>query len=407
MKSVRKRTTAARSHPGPLLDSIMTHSTDGIIVLDPAERVRDCNPAAARLCGRTLSEIVGLEWTSLGLEPARVESGAPQGAESGAATATAHERALATRWESHDVRDAAGRVLATIKLTTHSADPAAEAAAEARERALGNALRALRSSHEQLKAAQLQVVQAAKLESIGRLAAGVAHEVKNPLAVLLTGIQLLKRWSPEPRALEMLDELEASVRRANGVVVGLLDFARSTELRLEACDLEDVVAESVRLVRPEIDEREFRLVVVQENPVPRLRLDRTKIEQVLVNLMMNAMDACPENGELTVRTSLRPLTRSGHGVGFRKTDVLRVGQTVAVIEIEDNGSGVPANVLPRVFEPFYTTKPAGKGTGLGLAVCRMIAELHRGSVWLENRAEGGTRATLWLPAGEAQKGEPS
>jgi two-component system NtrC family sensor kinase len=101
---------------------------------------------------------------------------------------------------------------------------------------------------------------------------------------------------------------------------------------------------------------------------------------------------------------MRQLTQPGHGVGFLSSDVMRVGQTVAVVEVEDDGTGIPAETLAKVFDPFFTTKTAGKGTGLGLAVCRTIAGLHRGVIWLENRSEGGSRATLWLPAGESQKG---
>src|SRR5262249_39356558 len=161
--------------------------------------------------------------------------------------------------------------------------------------------------------------------------------------------------------------------------------------------------DAVRLVHHEIEKRRMRFQWDKASEMPVLKIDRTKIEQVLVNLLINAMDAMEHGGELTVRTSMRQLTRAGHGVGFRKTDRLRLGQTVAVFEVEDSGPGIPADVFWRAFEPFFTTKPAGKGTGLGLAVCRMIAELHRGSVWLENRPEGGARATLWLPAGETTK----
>jgi len=277
---------------------------------------------------------------------------------------------------------------------------------EDREVALRHTLVALRKSHEELKSTQLQLIQAAKLESIGRLAAGVAHEVKNPLAIILTGLQFLRRRvkDPDPVILETLDDLEIAVRRANNVTRGLLDYAVATELRMEPVDLEELLDATLRLVHHEASSRRIRVEREVRAAVPRLNLDRTKIEQVLVNLLMNAIDAVRDEGTVTVRIDLRPLTRIGHGVGVRKTDVLRLGQTVAAIEVEDDGPGIPDAILSRLFAPFYTTKPAGKGVGLGLVVSRTIATLHGGTLWLENRAEGGARATLLLRAGEIEKG---
>ncbi len=398
---------AAKSLPDPLLDSILEHSAEGIVVLDASGRVQECNPAAVRLCGRTARDLIGRHWASLRLESAPdagsndVEHEPDLGLDVGGLDgppqrSTAH----------HVLRDADGRPVATLVFIREAGD--GERVADdvaARERALAEALKALRSSHEQLKSTQLQLIQAARLESVGRLAAGVAHEVKNPLAILLTGIQLMQRRTRDADTLALLGDLEIAVRRANGVVVGLLDFSASIELKLESIELENVVSDALRLVHHELDARRVRFRWDKATPMPRLKVDRMKIEQVIVNLMMNAMDAMPAGGELVLRTSVRQLTRTGHGVGYRKSDRLRLGQTVAVFEVEDGGTGIPPDIFWRAFEPFFTTKPAGKGTGLGLAVCRMIAELHRGSVWLENRPEGGARATLWLPAGETRKGE--
>jgi PAS domain S-box-containing protein len=395
--------------PQELLKVILETSPEAIVVIDAEGRIREWGAAAARLTGYGRDEILG---HSEGLLCLGDEQGRALGDEVGGfREATLRRRgdhqATHVQLRTEPFHDPDGRVIGTLRFIREAAGstPADTTTAD-RERVLSDALRALRRSHEDLKSAQLQLIQAAKLDSIGRLAAGVAHEVKNPLAVLLIGIQLLESrfQSSDPGTAELLGSLEAAVKRANHVIIGLLDFARATTLELDVADLNQVVSDALKLVHHEMDRRHIRLEREQATDLPRLRLDRTKIEQVLVNVAMNAMDAMPEGGTLSIRTSLRQLRQPGPGIGYRTSDVLRVGQTVAVIEIEDTGTGVPPDILSKIFEPFITTKPAGKGTGLGLAVCRMIASLHRGSIWLENRPEGGTRATLCLPAGEMEKG---
>jgi signal transduction histidine kinase len=135
-------------------------------------------------------------------------------------------------------------------------------------------------------------------------------------------------------------------------------------------------------------------------------LDRTKFEQVLVNLIINAIDAMPDGGRLTVRTRHEQLQQSDPGVGARKTDPFRAGTSAIVVEIEDTGAGIPESAQAKLFDPFFTTKPPGKGTGLGLAVCKSIVSLHGGTIAIANKeAGGGARATVVVrsvrPAGEA------
>jgi len=113
-----------------------------------------------------------------------------------------------------------------------------------------------------------------------------------------------------------------------------------------------------------------------------------------VNLLINAIDAMPEGGTLTVRTSRRQLTQPGQDVGFRQTDRFRVGEGVVVAEVEDTGTGIDAKTRVRLFDPFFTTKPTGKGTGLGLAVSKTIIALHGGTIQIANREGGGARATV-------------
>jgi PAS domain S-box-containing protein len=267
-----------------------------------------------------------------------------------------------------------------------------------REQMLQRALSALRKTHEAAKSAQMQLVQAVKLESIGRLAAGVAHEVKNPLAVILFAVDYLKEAVPNPDeniTIALTDAREAVIR-ADSVIRGLLDFSTATELTTDLQDINAVVRRSMVLVKHSFTKGHVFVVEELEEGLPPAVLDRNKIEQVLVNLMINAVDAMPEGGTLIVRTRKDRMV-GGPEVGVRMTDTFRVGQSVIVIEIEDTGTGIDDKSKPRLFDPFYTTKPPGKGTGLGLAVCKSIVALHGGTVRVANKeGGGGARATVVL-----------
>jgi len=269
-------------------------------------------------------------------------------------------------------------------------------AAADREGPLRDALLALRRSHEELKQAQLQLIQAAKLESIGRLAAGVAHEVKNPLAIIRAGTDYLLHAMPQEQSetRTVIEDIQNAVARANNVIGGLLDFAASTALTTAVEGLNDVIEASLRLVQHALTREHIVLVRELADDLPPLMLDRTKIEQVFVNLFINAIDAMQAGGTLTVRTSRHQLTAHERDVGARHTDPFRIGQTVVVAEVDDDGTGISDGHLTRVFDPFFTTKQAGKGTGLGLAVCKSIVALHGGTLSIENRTQGGARARV-------------
>jgi len=232
---------------------------------------------------------------------------------------------------------------------------------------------------EALKAAQMELIQAAKMESVGRLAAGVAHEVKNPLAVILSGLDYLagRLAAADREGAGILEDMRAAVRKADVVVRGLLDFSVMRDLEIQPESLNRVIEESLRLVKHELDKGHVQLVQELDPDLPRVPLDRQKVEQVFVNVLLNAVQAMPSGGKLTVRT--------------RRAD----GAVAA--EVDDTGPGIPEEKLSRVFDPFFTTKPVGQGTGLGLTVVRRIVELHGGEITLSNRPGGGARATLIFP----------
>ena len=267
---------------------------------------------------------------------------------------------------------------------------------EQQQRSLQEAHARLQGSHEELQAVQLQLIQAEKLESIGRMAAGVAHEVKNPLAVILMGVAYLSKQLANGNANVpvVLRDMDDAVQRADRVIRGLLDFSAPSELQFNTEDLNAVIEQAFMLVKHEFTRSHVTVIKDLAASLPPVNLDGNKIQQAFINLFINAVHAMPDGGTLTVRTSVRPLAQVRHALSPKNLSRFVRVDTVIVMEIEDTGSGIPEGKLDKVFDPFFTTKPTGKGTGLGLTVTEKIVELHGGVIDIRNRAEGGVRATL-------------
>jgi hypothetical protein len=258
------------------------------------------------------------------------------------------------------------------------------------------ALDELRKAHEEMRNVQLQLIEAEKMKSIGRLAAGVAHEVKNPLAIISIGIEYLSHALPPgdiniPRVLR---EISEAAKRADEVVRGLLDFSAPKKLEVAEANLNGIIEQALVLVRGEMKGPEFRVEKHLQADLPPLKLDVIKISQVFVNIFTNAIHSMREGGTLGVRTYAKQMTGVGPNISDNRSESFRVGGTVVVAEIDDTGHGIPESKLQKVFDPFFTTKPTGKGTGLGLTVTKSIIDLHGGIIDICNRAEGGVRVTI-------------
>ena len=251
----------------------------------------------------------------------------------------------------------------------------------------------LLQAHEELKNAQMKLIQTAKLESIGRLAAGVAHEVKNPLAVIQLGVDYLTRTASNTASrdsVETIREMADAVQRADAVIKGLLNFSRSEQLALVPADVNSVIEESLLLVRHELAKSRIHLETSLAEQLPKVELDRNKIKQVFINVFMNAIQAMGDNGNLSVKTFIQPASTDTVGE--------RAARKSVVVRIEDTGTGIPNDKLDKLFEPFFTTKAAGTGTGLGLSVSRNIVELHGGTIRIANRNEiRGVAVTIAFP----------
>jgi PAS domain S-box-containing protein len=243
--------------------------------------------------------------------------------------------------------------------------------------------------------AQLQLIQAAKMESVGILAAGIAHEVKNPLATILMGIEYMSDLisSDDTNVKYVLRDMEEAVIRADTMVRGLLDFSSKSYVEFEESQLNDIVLRSINLVKHEMDKKNIRLKTDLYRNLPVIQLDEDKICQVFVNVFLNSIQALPEGGTMIIRTYEKQLTGNDMHEIYVNNGVFTPGEKVIIAEVEDMGTGIPDEQITHVFDPFFTTKPIGEGTGLGLTVSRKIMESHGGQIDIMNREEGGVMIT--------------
>jgi hypothetical protein len=226
-----------------------------------------------------------------------------------------------------------------------------------------------------------RLVQADKLSSIGLLAAGVAHEVNTPLAVISTYAQMLaKQISGDAQKAPLLEKIARQTFRASEIVNSLLNFSRTSPIEFVALDLNKVVRETLTLVEHQFATAGIRAEVALEETLPRIRGNPGKLQQVFLNLFLNARDAMESGGRLTVTTS-----RGGSG---RRSVRVSVG---------DTGTGIAPENLARLFDPFFTTKGARKGTGLGLSVSYGIVREHGGEIEVESELGKGARFGLSFP----------
>jgi PAS domain S-box-containing protein len=267
------------------------------------------------------------------------------------------------------------------------------------EQALQDLNQELMQTHENLTQAHEQLIQAEKMESVGRLAAGVAHEVKNPLAMIGMGLELLARRIPadDEKGKETIARMKRGIDRAKKIVRGLVDYSSDRRMELRSIRPDRLVTDALELVEYELNQAGIRADFVPDSELPSVQADQTKIEQVLVNLFINAMHSMEAGGVLVIRTELLNVENVSYNEGSRLRDRTREGDRMVMITVTDTGMGIPEDVLSKLFDPFFTTKATGKGTGLGLTVSRKIAELHGGELVLANReGGGGAMATLTL-----------
>jgi two-component system, NtrC family, sensor kinase len=223
-----------------------------------------------------------------------------------------------------------------------------------------------------------RLVQADKLSSIGLLAAGVAHEVNTPLAVISTYAQMLaKQVSGDDQKSKLLEKIAKQTFRASEIVNSLLNFSRTSSTDFGDVEVNRVIRETLSLIEHQLQKAGVRTELSLDDTIPQVKGNPGKLQQVFLNLFLNARDAMPGGGILAVRTA--------------------AGDKSVHVEIADTGIGIATENLARIYDPFFTTKAPKKGTGLGLSVTYGIVREHGGSIEVESQAGQGTKFIIDLP----------
>jgi PAS domain S-box-containing protein len=249
----------------------------------------------------------------------------------------------------------------------------------------------------ELRDTQNELVEAEKLKIVGRLAAGVAHEVKNPLNIILMAADTLcEDEIDDAERKELCLEIRNAVLKANDVVFELLDFSSAQGLKLHPASLNKVVQKAIMLVQHRASKSKIVLETHFKEDLPDIPLDEQKLEQVLINLIFNSINASPEGGIIELHTALEKIGMEADIEKGPLIERFRIGDKVATLTVRDNGSGIEEKNLNKVFEPFFTTGAQGKSSGLGLMVTKNIIEKHHGVLTLKNRVNGGLEAKIYL-----------
>ena len=350
-------------------------NTIGIAIADLAGRTLEANDAYLAMLGYKREELLTgeLRWDTL--------TPPEYGDLDRAAVLELQQTGAATPWEKEMFRKDGSRVPVLIGVAMLQASESSCIAyvVDLSER---------RQLEEQFRQAQ-------KMEAVGQLAGGVAHDFNNLLTVILGYSDVLAaKLDPGSLALEELDEIRSAGERAASLTRQLLAFSRQQVLERKVIDVNDLIANIEKMLRRLIGE-DIELVTVPDPALRRVFADSGQLEQVIMNLAVNARDAMPRGGKLTLETANVELDQAY----ARAHATVRPGSYV-MIAVSDTGVGMNAETLTRIFEPFFTTKERGKGTGLGLATVYGIVKQSGGYVWVYSEAERGTTFKIYLPPAE-------
>ncbi|MFQ5898030.1 MAG: GAF domain-containing protein [Candidatus Methylomirabilia bacterium] len=359
------------------LQSITENSADAIVTADLEDRITYFSPGAEVILGYRSAEILGrpvwdLYWSGPEEPQALAQRVRAEGQIRNYETAfrAKDDRLVEVSASLSLLHDPSGAVIGRVGVIKDITE---------RKRAE----EALRENEEQLR-------QASKLAAVGQLVGGVAHEINNPLAVIVGHAERLAQVSPDPRVGERARKILASAKRAARIIRELQSFVRPQPRQLANVHLPEVLERTLRLREQSLRVSGIRVEQEIASGLPPVRGDFGQLEQVVLNLLLNAEQAVAGTGEPR-RIAIR-LTAQGDRVR---------------LAVADSGPGIPPDMLPRIFEPFFTTKPVGQGTGLGLSICYGIIQAHEGRIWAESRLGEGATVIVELPASRAEgAGEP-
>ncbi len=352
-----------------------------IVALDFEGRVTLINKMGCEVLGYKEKEIIGKNWfdfcvptktrhkvREVFLKLMAGETKIAEYYENPISIRSGDERIIA--WHSTIVRDKKGRITGTL------------------------------SSGEDIterKRTEAELLRSEKLASVGQLAAGVAHEVNNPLAGILVYIKLLlKKYEQNKlqteQTKEQLEKIARETDRCSRIIKNLLDFSRQTEVTLRPVDINKVIEATFSIVGHQISLKNIRLEKKLMRYLPLIQGDFDQIQQALMNIVLNAAQAMPDGGDLIVTTSVADRVKIGDAI----KDAIR-------IDISDTGVGIPKENLKKLFTPFFTTKETGKGVGLGLSVVHGIIERHHGKIEIESKPGAGTTFSIYLGTKDNEK----
>ncbi len=342
---------------------IFEASQDLILVATPQGQVLDINEAGIRM--------LGLEPSSDPMTPLSLRDFLQRPEEWQTLEKVLREQGYAANREVR-LQRADGTVLHTLLSGAVSIDAASDSM---------ESIHFLIKDISQHRAMERQLLQADKLASVGQLAAGIAHEINNPLGMVLGYTQLLLRGEePSSDRYQDLKIIEKHTRTCKGIVSDLLSFARSNPTRKQESSLQAVIEDVVQVIQRHMQMDRVQIQCDFDQRVPRLVLDQERIKQVFLNLLMNAKQAIRGEGTIRLTTCYDDRTRQ------------------VAVAVSDDGEGIETQNLSRVFDPFFTTKATGEGTGLGLSVSYGIIQDHGGDIQVSSEPGKGSTFTVLLPA---------
>jgi PAS domain S-box-containing protein len=385
--------------PAYAASDILSTMGDSLILIDPDGKIVETNQATLNLLGYTKDELIGKPSDILfqeGMVPFKtinLEKLSEKGlkTESLINFTTKHGQNIPISFSGSVMSDKDHQLMGMVciakdmreilRLQAREQELIIE---EARNEVLQERAQELQKAYDRLKAAQTQLIQSDKMAVVGRLAGGVAHEINNPIGVILGFAQSILKRIPEndPRYMP-LRSIEREAMRCKKLVENLLTFSRIGKTQKERVDINHAIEETLSIIEAQTKVKDIEIVRKYETGLPLTIVNKNQIQQVMVNICNNAVDAMADGGTITITTK-------------------QVGEHIE-IEISDTGVGMTGEIKQRIFEPFFTTKDIGKGTGLGLSLCYEIIQQHEGTIEVESEAGKGAKFVIKLPERQGEQ----
>jgi len=355
--------------PGYLIDGIIRDMSDCVIVAEERGKIEFANEGATRLLGYKLDALVGKQVASLisekfSLQKEDFASGRLRSWEGLWKTAQGHEVSVSV--SCTPAKTHSGKISHFVYVAKDISN-------------LKKSEEALVVAYRKLNEARERLLESEKMAVVGKLAGGIAHEIRNPLAIIMQGVYLLSVAAPADNKdlQETVTMIKDAVKRANDIITRLLEYSRLQKIDTVPVDVKAVIEDGLLFADDKLSGKKIAITKFWEDNAVFIDADKNALSQVFAGLAANAAEAMPEGGAIIIKVN--------------KNDNL------CRIDFSDTGMGIPEKDLPHIFEPFFTTKFAGKNAGLGLALAQLIVERHKGTIGIISAPGKGTTVTIRLP----------